>query len=477
MNHLAIVGAGAAGTAALCSVVRRRNVDRVTLFDRRDPGNGAAFSSSHDWHLCNTSAGTMSIDPADPQAFVRWLQVRDQSLDGTSFVPRRMFGEYLRDEYRDALAEAAASGIQIGHVSKSVRSIAPAEHGRAMITVDDGETYFTDGAILATGAGSPRELPIGEGAGHDERYFASPYDAELDDFVRSGRADRVLVLGTNLSAVDAARTSLQGGSEVVMASPTGELPAVRTAITLNSPFPLGRQRFAELSRSPSTFRRGVVAHLDRASTDLGIPLMDQFSRDPSPIRRLHDEVMLAEGGLTLWQLAVGELLDLANDVWSRLPARRRAYLSAGCRTWIKRFVSSMPLENAVALSGAAQEGRLTVRRLPDQITRRPQGWQVSWDAHSTEYFSAVICAAGHRNPPWAWSSGGRLEPLGPSDEPLRPQADLRLPPPPAAGQGPRIFALGCISSGRYPVVNYMRTSAVQASRIASSIEPMVSRPG
>lgn len=66
MNHLCIIGAGATGVALLNEIVRRQTAQRVTLFDPRPPGQGLAFASPHDWHLCNTSTGTMSLDTTDP---------------------------------------------------------------------------------------------------------------------------------------------------------------------------------------------------------------------------------------------------------------------------------------------------------------------------------------------------------------------------------------------------------------------------
>lgn len=469
MDHLAIIGAGASGVATLRAMIDRSTFSRITMFDPRPAGLGTAFATPHDWHLCNTSVGTMSVDASNVRGFALWLQKQGGDADVNSFVSRRLFSQYVLASYSEALELAAAAGIEVEYLPEAVGSVATTDQGGVAVKGALGQVIGADAVVLSSGAGQP-VIPADVKRYQDHpRFFSSPYSSRFEEYVESHGGARVLVFGSKLSAVDAVKTCLQHGATSVMVSPSGQLPAVRSAMPLRSPFPLTRDAFTELSTSPSIFRHGIATYLNRSGIDLGRPLREQLSIACSAADRLREEIALAEDDANLWQYAIGELIDLANDVWSQFPRRRMLELVAASRGWIDRYVSAIPLPNAWALADALQDGALAIRSMPSHIAHGHDGWRIHWAEGAPDQFDAVVCAAGYSPQPWSMDRQGELQ-LGTfHGSPLRVSSELQAVTDGAIPQ-PKIWAVGGSSGSRFPVVNYMRSAAVQAEIAARSMD-------
>src|SRR6266581_247713 len=92
-----VVGGGCSGVLAAAALLGTTD-DRVLVVDPDSPlGQGLAYRTDDPAHLLNSRAGAMSADPADPGRFVAWC--RDQGIPAgpADFLPRRLYGAYLRD--------------------------------------------------------------------------------------------------------------------------------------------------------------------------------------------------------------------------------------------------------------------------------------------------------------------------------------------------------------------------------------------
>lgn len=465
VEHLAIVGAGAGAVAALHALVRERAVRRITLVDRREPGTGRAFASPHPWHLCNTSAGTMSIDDEQTDHFEVWLERTGRAPGHAAFVPRSLYARYLRAALASALAAAARADIEVVHSPWTVESVDPTD-GVGVHVVGATKVVTADGVVICTGTGKPRVPAWGAEHEDEPTFVTSPYSAEFDELLASRPGLRVLVLGTNLTAVDAVKSVLRAGGTCAMTSPSGVLPAVRTALTLRSPVELRADEFAAISRSPAQLRHGIIAHLAAVGREAGVPLGNQVARAVTTSTRLAEEIALARADAAVWQYTIGHLLDLANDVWSHLPRQQMSALTAACGPWIKRYVSAIPLVSAQELHSGLTEDRILVRTLPTRVERTKLGWRVEWPEARSETFDMVVCAAGNEPGPWSVDGRGRL--LHDATGSSRPLVSPRLEVVNASTSGqPKVWTIGSLSGDRFPVVNYMRTSVRQAATIAA----------
>ena len=62
---------------------------------RAELGRGIAYGTTDPGHLLNVRAGCLSALPDEPDHFTTWAR-RHTDADGTSFLPRAWYGEYLR---------------------------------------------------------------------------------------------------------------------------------------------------------------------------------------------------------------------------------------------------------------------------------------------------------------------------------------------------------------------------------------------
>lgn len=109
---IAIVGAGFSGTLLASQLMRQSQQPlRLLLIERSGRfGPGVAYGTKDPGHLLNVSAGAMSAWPEDPNHLLRWLELNRSALadllptavDASSFLPRQVYGLYLRSILEDA---------------------------------------------------------------------------------------------------------------------------------------------------------------------------------------------------------------------------------------------------------------------------------------------------------------------------------------------------------------------------------------
>ncbi|KTT69532.1 FAD-dependent oxidoreductase, partial [Sphingomonas sanguinis] len=147
IEHVAIIGGGFAGTLLAINLVRHGG-PRATLIERRanQLARGVAYSAAHAEHLLNVRAGNMSALRDDPDHFVRWLVARGTG-DAKTFVPRRVYGDYLRDLLMETIAaDPARLTLASGEVVALER-----EGAGYRLQMAEGEGVAADAVVLALG--------------------------------------------------------------------------------------------------------------------------------------------------------------------------------------------------------------------------------------------------------------------------------------------------------------------------------------
>lgn len=227
MRDIVIIGGGFSGVAAALNVLRAGGgAFRVALVDDRPrPGLGVAYGTTRLEHLLNVAAGKMSAFPDDPDHLVRWLGERGHGYTPADFIPRALYGEYLRD----LLAEGVrGGGIEVvrGRCTGLRRSGA----GYAA-EIDKGEREAS-AAVLAIGNSAPRALRARSRDGDESglgRVIQNPWGEP--PFDRIGKKDRVVLVGTGLTAVDVVLTLDAVGhrGSITAISRRGVLPRTHAA--------------------------------------------------------------------------------------------------------------------------------------------------------------------------------------------------------------------------------------------------------
>jgi len=344
---IAVVGAGFCGAALAYHLARAPAGPRVTVIDARGEfGPGLAYRTADPRHLLNTPAGRMSALADDPEHFVRWARERDPDVTGGSFLPRGLYGEYLR-----ALMPARGGGITC-LAGQVVDVRPPAAAGPAALALADGATVVADHVVLAVGNFPPR-LPAGldPAVRADPRYVHDPWSAPAPALAP---AAAVLVFGTGLSALDLA-LGLAGAGH-------------RGPIHLLS-------------------RHGLLPHAHRAAGRPPHPRPPAIERWPATARgtlhalRAAAREEAARGGD--WRDVLADLRPVTQAIWRRWPAVERDRFVRHLRVYWEAHRHRAAPATAAAIAELRASGRLQVHagRIedmslgPDAIaaTIRPRG--------------------------------------------------------------------------------------------------------
>lgn len=183
-----IVGGGFSG-AMLAARLAERGQASVLIERQGEAGPGLAYSAVLDAHRLNVRAGRMSALADRPDDFVDWLTThRPDQADPDGFVPRRLYGLYLRD--RLAAAERACPGL-----IQRIHGEATTIEGQA-VRLSDGRRIEGRAVVLASGNPAPRTTPQGQ----SPRILSDPWAVAALTPIQPD--DAVLILGTGLTMVD-----------------------------------------------------------------------------------------------------------------------------------------------------------------------------------------------------------------------------------------------------------------------------------
>ena len=320
---IAIIGGGFCGTLTAVHLLRRAAAGtRIVLIDAGgDFGPGTAYATCDDRHLLNVPAARMSAYGDEPDDFSEWACVAPDA-----YVPRRVYGEYLRAQLP---AAAARSGARLERVTGAVIALR-ATRAALELVLSGGGRIACDRAVLAVGSlpGAPA-CPLPD----DPRVVADPWadrDAAGVGDRRDAAGGTTLVIGTGLTAVDVALSHCRRSprARVIAVSRHGRLPYVHLP---------GLRRAA-----PAPALRDGALRLDAAERDL----------------RAHVARMQAAG--YDWRDALDGLRPHTPALWGRLPLLdRRRFLRERARAWEVRRHRMAP-EVGAAVGALRAEGRLAV---------------------------------------------------------------------------------------------------------------------
>ncbi|MBA0046154.1 FAD/NAD(P)-binding protein [Mycobacteroides sp. LB1] len=219
MTHVAVVGAGAAGTMAALHLLRRKDSRalRLSLIDpETGTGPGVPYRTADPRHLLNVPAGKLSADVTVPLEFVKWLG--NNGLPGAGpedFVPRGLFGRYLSGEFEGARDD------RVTRIHR--RAVAVTRQGDGLsVALGNGDNVQADAVILAAGPNIPGTSWAPTWLRDSTVFVDDPWrPGALDDIPEGGD---LLLVGTGLTMADMACTLRSPGRVVHAISRSGLLP-------------------------------------------------------------------------------------------------------------------------------------------------------------------------------------------------------------------------------------------------------------
>jgi uncharacterized NAD(P)/FAD-binding protein YdhS len=330
MARIAIVGAGFSGTLLALHLLRRCPPgSKITLIERGVQfGRGAAYSTGNPSHLLNVPAGKMSAFHDRPHDFVEWLEAQADlpalgPLTEGSFVPRQVFGNYVRHLLNQEIktpSQSANLELLRGDAQRIELS-----GDEAIIHVDRRRTVRADLAVLAVGNFPPESPALADPSFYNTDFYrADPWGH--DTFTDLDPESPVLMIGTGLTMVDVAISLLDKGH--------------RGPIHALSRRGLRPQRHMPVVKAPT-------------------PRAESFPTDLVQLTAfMRREGRRAAGEGADWRAIVDELRPFTGDVWAEMQLTDRARFLRHLRPWWEIHRHRMAAPVADRIDAAMASGQL-----------------------------------------------------------------------------------------------------------------------
>jgi uncharacterized NAD(P)/FAD-binding protein YdhS len=353
MKRITVIGGGASGTLLAANLLRAsgdRLVEINVVEKNSSIGRGVAYSTPDDIHLLNVPAAKMSAFADDADHFLKWLGENGYDFGASSFVPRKIFGEYLNDVVARA-REAKHERVKLNIFEDDAIDI-NIEEGKAQVMLASGEYLYSENVVLAFGNFLPPDPTVRDHSfTNDPKYFRSPWHAGV--FESINEKDEVLIIGTGLSMVDVVLKLAHAGhsGKIRAISTRGLLPAVHK---LGHVYP----SFADELKPMTTVTdilKAVRRHIKKAAAE---------NID--------------------WRAVIDSLRPATQGIWQNLPLAEKKYFMQHLSRYWNVARHRMPAEAAEVIDKLKSEGRLEILRGRLRRIEANERFEVTYRANGGE---------------------------------------------------------------------------------------------
>jgi uncharacterized NAD(P)/FAD-binding protein YdhS len=370
MPSLLVVGGGPSGVSLLYQLTGKLEEARarasldVILVDRGAVGPGLAFATSDPLHILNVPVSDMTIDPSRPTQFLEWWRqeaarggLPARNASATRHPARYVFGAYLQGILRSI--DESVARRQIHLEQRRDELVGLQRRGRRFLaSFSSGSTETFDAVVLALGHQAPDSYREFEGRNDYVGCWKRPTDWHF-------REPMVVVLGTRLSAIDAALTLIGGGykGRICMVSRSGWLPRV-AAPSLDYELRYVTDGFIE-STMRGTLGLEALTALVRAELETAAACPLDWDRllhpEPSTLETFRRDVMAARSRRARpWESVVMALYARAPDIWRLLTEEAKIRFHQELDSLWMTHLGTVPLLNGERVLAMLESGQLTV---------------------------------------------------------------------------------------------------------------------
>jgi uncharacterized NAD(P)/FAD-binding protein YdhS len=310
---IAIIGGGFTGAMTLANLLRQARgtlepLHFVLIDNQPTIGKGVAYRTDDARHLLNVPVEKMSAWPDCPGDFLKFAQAHDGSIKPGAFLPRKLYGQYVRQQLFD-LAELAADRVSVELIQDLATTLTPSSNfSQWHIATAAGRALSAELAIVTLGHRPPEEDFSRQWKGPRERFVADPWTMPI--LGQIGPEEPVLLLGSGLTAVD---TILSLDRE----DRTGRL----TVLSRRGLWP---QSHASQPKPPVDLSQTAATWLD-SSNPLTVRVL---------LRTLRHHVKLAAGKNVDWRQVTDGLRPFTAKLWARFDLiERKRFLRHGRAFW------------------------------------------------------------------------------------------------------------------------------------------------
>lgn len=379
MRRIVIIGGGFSGSAAAVQLVRRSpQALAITIVEpRARVGGGLAYASDEPDHRINGQPRMHSLDPAEPGMFADWCDQHHalaadagaRVTNGTLFMRRSTFRRYLEDtvvrhsawpngstitHQRDTAVEVLA-----GPPPSGKPTAVDAQPGLMLDALPDATAWRV---VTADGSQLPCDLLI-LACGHTRARLPAPFAAGLlthprliADPLSSPRLpvvpadDRVLVLGSSLTAYDAVSTLLSAGhrGRIDIVSRRGLRPRPQRPPPAAGAAPLAPM-LERAGLPPEAFIRNAM------QPPMHPPTVRKL------LRALRTEIRAQARTGVAWDHTFDHLRDMLGQLWPVLSLAEKRRFFRQLRPWYDVHRFRVPPQNSAIVHAGEQRGQVCFR--------------------------------------------------------------------------------------------------------------------
>jgi len=205
--NIAIIGAGFCGLLTAIHLLQADGpLVHIHIINKgSDFGRGVAYGPHTSRLLLNVPNKGMSAFPDTPGHFLDWLidkhpaENTDREKLASQFSPRKLYGEYLDEQWQNAIKNARGDKkLTICHY----KAVNVAEKGKHLqISLDGHDNIIADIVVLATGNEHPNFVSgLSPSLKNSNLYFADPWKKDCIENLKDD--GDILIIGNGLTTVD-----------------------------------------------------------------------------------------------------------------------------------------------------------------------------------------------------------------------------------------------------------------------------------
>lgn len=217
MKHIAIIGGGFAGIATAIQLVQQgESPFRLTVINPEATFvTGIAYQPYATKLLLNVNAAKMSLFSEQPEHFLEWVMAQPDYTNlprhfvAQAFLPRALYGEYLKQLWQHTLALAESKRIILQPIAGYVVSC-KALNKEFEIILENTARLIADQVVLASGNALPSNKVLPDPCiAKSPFYLQNPWQCLPQAVLTASKP--VLILGNGLTMVDTVLSLRQNG--------------------------------------------------------------------------------------------------------------------------------------------------------------------------------------------------------------------------------------------------------------------------
>lgn len=477
--RIAFVGGGPSCVAVYLEIADQLSCEfrEITIFDPLGVMQSTAFNCETETLLTNASVGVTSIKAHCDYDFLSWINSNHKNGGFTpaSFVPRKLVAAYIKDRFSIARKHLESIGCSTQIIKRNVTNILAEPGNRFRLMTEDTAYSDFDFVIICTGCQS-RLLP--QHLNDHTDVIRSPYP-ESELIRQIAGAKKVLVLGTKLSAIDAALVMMSEvpSLQVTLASPSGTLPSVRSALLVHASRRFRAQNIVKHSTG-TVLRQAIRAATQDMKEAKNLAKATSNNVVDTVLDQLVVDMNACEDGSNYWQASMGSFIDEINEIWPHFSLDEQLKFIKKSRKFNSRLISAFPYHNASKILDALQRKQLVVStQQAENAVVSATGEGFEWRGNvGTEHFDKIVNATGVDTSSFAKSVLGQA--LQTQGWKLNAHGGIAVKPSTmrmksTLAPNRALFAIGAPVTGSILITNYLRSSVIQAHRAVNHIHNLI----